>query len=90
VPRKHHIAYSELDGAGREPVLVGRGEFGSVYKTTYRAADVAFKRVKSEYISVERLEGFLSEARLFLELKPHPNVCSFLGICIEPFCIVTE
>lgn len=36
------------------------------------------------------LREFVAEAVLMADLKPHPHVVAFLGICLEPLCIVVE
>eukprot|EP01119_Soliformovum_irregulare_P024355 TRINITY_DN8712_c0_g1_i2.p1 TRINITY_DN8712_c0_g1~~TRINITY_DN8712_c0_g1_i2.p1 ORF type:complete len:723 (+),score=167.81 TRINITY_DN8712_c0_g1_i2:23-2191(+) len=70
--------------------LLGSGAYGVVYKAYWRNADVAIKQLKDEDVSNET---FLKEALQMKGLRPHVNVCKFLGVIMEenyPVSIVTE
>jgi hypothetical protein len=37
------------------------------------------------------MDEFLKEAGVMMNLRPHPNVVTFLGICVkQPLCIGTD
>jgi len=36
------------------------------------------------------LSDFINEAARMRDNRPHPNVVTLLGVCLSPFCIVTE
>eukprot|EP01119_Soliformovum_irregulare_P014326 TRINITY_DN391_c1_g3_i1.p1 TRINITY_DN391_c1_g3~~TRINITY_DN391_c1_g3_i1.p1 ORF type:complete len:549 (-),score=138.68 TRINITY_DN391_c1_g3_i1:16-1662(-) len=70
---------------------LGRGAFGVVYKAKWRNADCVVKQLSIQ--DEARIDTFWKEARHMIELRPHVNVCRFLGIVAEtnfPISIVTE
>jgi serine/threonine protein kinase len=36
------------------------------------------------------LEEFWKEATLLSKLRPHSNIVTFLGVCLQPFCVIFE
>jgi len=78
----------QLTISGRDLVLeevIGEGHFGKVYKGTWRGNTlVAVKSLKqSEHLSKQEIHQFTEEARLFMNVPPHPNIVQFLGLCFE-------
>ncbi len=82
--------------------VVGEGAFGKVYLGRWHETDVAIKLLSSlsalglpsagEASSNEVHEAIKTlerEVSLMVNMR-HPNVILFMGICPEPFCIVTE
>lgn len=69
---------------------LGEGNFGTVWKAQWRATTCAVKQVKKEKITQEDYEAFLNEAALMMKIPPHPNVTMLVGICEDPFCLITE
>eukprot|EP01119_Soliformovum_irregulare_P015014 TRINITY_DN4180_c0_g1_i1.p1 TRINITY_DN4180_c0_g1~~TRINITY_DN4180_c0_g1_i1.p1 ORF type:complete len:422 (-),score=133.24 TRINITY_DN4180_c0_g1_i1:19-1284(-) len=73
---------------------VGEGSFGCVYKARWRSSPVAVKEIsqKSSFDDEQAILAFKKEANTMRNLRPHPNVILFLGICVppDPICIVTE
>ncbi len=90
----HHIHllqnlfdYAEL----QFEIKLGEGSFGTVWKCKWRSSPVAVKQVKNDLkLSPKNLEEFLAEADLMRNMKQHRNVVSFLGLCEDPLCIITE
>jgi len=61
-------------------ILLGEGNFGQVYKGLWRGTTtVAVKILKN---TVNELEEFKKEAKLYAQLPPHPNIVQFLGITL--------
>jgi len=85
ISKKSEIPYSEITFEYE----LGRGSYGVVYKGSWRNQQVAVKKVIGE-LSDAQLEAFSAEADLLSNLRPHRNVVLFLGVCIEPLCIVIE
>jgi len=85
---RNTIPYTELDTSGSS--VVGKGAFGVVFSAYWRGQKVAVKEIKNEHISADDLKKFIEEAELMRNLKPHANVVLFLGVVMNPFCIVTE
>jgi len=78
------IKSSEID----EGEKLGEGQFGVVYKGLWRNAPVIVKKIKLE--DEQSRKEFLEEAKLIKQIRPHPNVVQFLGVCEEPLMIVNE
>lgn len=58
---------------------------------SYHRSDVAIKELRRERAGLSDLQKFLREAALMVQMRPHVNCVSFLGMCIEPkTVIVTE
>ena len=64
--------------------------FGVVYKGRYKGQIVAIKEINGNIINEKEIECFLQEAELMRTLPKHPNIVNFIGICAQPFCLVTE
>jgi len=86
---KFIIEYSELTFDQE----IGRGNFGAVFKGTWRGGEVAIKLLlEKENLTEKEYEEFRSEAFLMCNLRPHVNVVQFLGMTVapNPQCIVSE
>eukprot|EP01114_Cavostelium_apophysatum_P012751 TRINITY_DN2924_c0_g3_i1.p1 TRINITY_DN2924_c0_g3~~TRINITY_DN2924_c0_g3_i1.p1 ORF type:complete len:566 (-),score=119.63 TRINITY_DN2924_c0_g3_i1:62-1759(-) len=71
---------------------IGSGAFGVVSKALYRNTYVAIKQlVNNGNITERHMADFITELQVMLNLKPHPNVVGFIGVCASPtFCLVIE
>ncbi len=72
--------------------LLGRGNYGEVYKGKYGQRDVAIKCMKTDNKSrVCNVDKFLDEAKIMRDLL-HKNIVRLYGVCTqeEPIFIVTE
>eukprot|EP01114_Cavostelium_apophysatum_P021359 TRINITY_DN7435_c0_g1_i2.p1 TRINITY_DN7435_c0_g1~~TRINITY_DN7435_c0_g1_i2.p1 ORF type:complete len:454 (-),score=55.97 TRINITY_DN7435_c0_g1_i2:124-1485(-) len=85
IQTKFDMEYSELS-VGKE---IGSGAYGTVFRGRWRETDVAIKVMKSN-IGIDQLKDFLKEADVMRTIRPHKNVVTFLGVCRDPLCIVTE
>jgi len=84
---KYHIRYGDLQIEAQ----LGEGAFGVVYKANYHLSPVAVKQLKNAGVmNPKQLDNMIKEALTMLSIQPHRNVVSFVGLCISPFCIVTE
>eukprot|EP01118_Nematostelium_gracile_P006220 TRINITY_DN2006_c0_g1_i2.p1 TRINITY_DN2006_c0_g1~~TRINITY_DN2006_c0_g1_i2.p1 ORF type:complete len:570 (+),score=96.57 TRINITY_DN2006_c0_g1_i2:39-1748(+) len=81
---KWNINYNEITIVKE----IGQGEFGVVYQGLWRNAKVVMKTVKLS--TDQAVADFYKEIQNLTKLRPHPNVCTFLGMCSDPLCIVTE
>lgn len=81
------IDFSELEIVG----IIGHGGFGEVYFAYLDGEAVAVKKLKFQQLTKRRLELFIKEMEVFLELE-HDNIVSFLGACtkIPNLAIVME
>jgi serine/threonine protein kinase len=82
---------------------IGEGSFGKVYLAKWRETTVAVKVLSNTGMSSSMeedeayqaqnntmlLEGLEKEAGLMASLR-HPNVVLYLGVCLNPPCVVTE
>eukprot|EP01087_Luapelamoeba_hula_P018988 TRINITY_DN6220_c0_g1_i1.p1 TRINITY_DN6220_c0_g1~~TRINITY_DN6220_c0_g1_i1.p1 ORF type:complete len:1407 (-),score=218.11 TRINITY_DN6220_c0_g1_i1:15-4235(-) len=70
---------------------IGRGQFGTVYRGTWRGAKVAVKRLHIEALKEGDVAQLRHEASLMSRLANHPNIVNFVGaVTISPhFCLVT-
>eukprot|EP01114_Cavostelium_apophysatum_P016079 TRINITY_DN4515_c0_g1_i1.p1 TRINITY_DN4515_c0_g1~~TRINITY_DN4515_c0_g1_i1.p1 ORF type:complete len:639 (-),score=66.90 TRINITY_DN4515_c0_g1_i1:490-2406(-) len=62
--------------------LIGTGQYGNVYKGTYKGKEVALKEVKAKSGHLDALEDIKKEATLNSYIPPHPNVVRFLGVSL--------
>ena len=73
--------------------LIGSGGFGSVYKGTWRSAEVAIKLMYGvfENENSRELENFAQEVTVLSRLH-HPHIIEFYGACLTPphVCLVEE
>jgi len=84
---KDLIQYQDLSLESK----IGEGGFGVVFKGTWRSSAVAIKQIKNGVtLTDSELAEFLKEAKLMRDLKLHPHVVSFFGLCANPLCIITE
>ncbi|MFW0786309.1 protein kinase [Gordonia sp. CPCC 206044] len=77
---------AELVAAGfDDPVLIGRGGFGAVYRCLQPALDrtVAVK-VMTDHLDDESLERFMREQRAMGRLSGHPNIVNILEVGATP------
>lgn len=82
--------------------IMKTGAFGVVYVAKWRGTHVAVKTIKGSLTSSE-LAAFKSETGVMSKLRPHKSIhffsyllinyadiVTFLGVCLNPLCIVTE
>jgi serine/threonine protein kinase len=72
--------------------IVGKGQYGEVYKGRCRGFEVAIKILITEnFTNADQLNAFKREVDTMSRIR-FPNVCLILGACTEPdyFCIVQE
>jgi serine/threonine protein kinase len=72
--------------------LVGKGNYGEVYRGKYGQRDVAIKCMKTDNkTSMSNVDKFLDEAKI-MKVFSHKNIVRLYGICTqeEPIFIVTE
>lgn len=72
--------------------LVGKGNYGEVYRGKYGQRDVAIKCMKTDGKSnMPNVDKFLEEAKI-MKVFSHKNIVRLYGICTqeEPIFIVTE
>mmetsp|Transcript_13371 Transcript_13371/g.22399 ORF Transcript_13371/g.22399 Transcript_13371/m.22399 type:complete len:711 (+) Transcript_13371:37-2169(+) len=77
--------------------VVGGGGFGQVWKGTWGGTPVAVKLLSNlcqntqQQLPDQLLQAFEEEVGMLAQLR-HPNICLFLGVCLEPpsYAIVTE
>jgi serine/threonine protein kinase len=75
--KKLLIPYKDL-GFTKE---IGAGSFGKVFIGEWRGVSVAIKM--NNRLSSKDAESFLSEAKLTLQLPPHPNVVQTFGVSLD-------
>eukprot|EP00727_Mastigamoeba_balamuthi_P005357 m51a1_g1482 putative sam-dependent methyltransferase (1464) ;mRNA; f:283082-290674 len=87
------VPFSEIqaDMASRP---IGVGNYGEVYKGTWRGQTVAVKIFLNQHVDRERVADFkeqFKEIALLGDLR-HPNVLLFMCACMDPphICMVTE
>ena len=59
-------------------------------KPSRRLSEVAIKQVKREIVNESLLSEFWGECGILSKLRPHVNIVQFLGVCLNPLCIITE
>jgi serine/threonine protein kinase len=71
--------------------LLGKGNFGQVFKGMCRGKIVAVKRLFQKELESKVLEEFRKEVAVLTHLR-HPNIILFMGACTEPgkLAMVTE
>ncbi|PRW32608.1 rRNA methyltransferase mitochondrial [Chlorella sorokiniana] len=79
--------------------LLGRGSFGRVYLATWRATPVAAKVLLADEAALTgsavelnqqaTTRQLLAEAQVMSAMR-HPNLVTFMGVCLLPPCILTE
>lgn len=72
--------------------LLGRGNYGEVYRGKYGQRDVAIKCMKTDNKNrVSNVDKFLDEAKIMRDLS-HKNIVRLYGVCTNegPILIVTE
>jgi serine/threonine protein kinase len=92
------IEYSDLTFTR----VIGEGAFGQVFLGRWHETDVAIKMLSSlsalglpsageasTNAAGEAIKTLEREVALMVNMR-HPNVILFMGICPDPFCIVTE
>jgi len=85
------ITFSELKLGD----VIGGGGFGQVWRARWKGTPVAVKvltgSAQAELVPKAVLEEFIAEINMLSGMR-HPNVCLFMGACLEPpnRAIVTE
>lgn len=72
---------------------IGEGSSGKVYKGKWKDLQVAIKKLKSadsEDGGSEISENMLLREVLKARKLKHPYVQFVYGVCLKPFCVVTE
>lgn len=55
----------------------------------YKGDNVAIKEINGDLVDEKGVEDFLKEAKMMKNLPKHPNILKYIGICVNPFCIIT-
>jgi hypothetical protein len=85
------IAFSELNLED----VIGGGGFGQVWRARWKGTPVAVKvltgSAQAETVPKAILEEFIAEINMLSGMR-HPNICLFMGACLEPpnRAIITE
>lgn len=81
------IPYNELQ-FGK---LLGKGSQGEVFRATWRASEVAVKKVDTRKVAPEIIDEFCQEAAILRRLR-HPALTLFMGVSLEHphLCIISE
>ena len=79
------IRWSEIEVDER----IGVGGFAIVYHGMYRGCEVAVKKLRVSRMSAKAIRDFHSEVVLMRALR-HPNIVIFMGLVMDPVCLVTE
>eukprot|EP00118_Oscarella_pearsei_P005157 m.23338 g.23338 ORF g.23338 m.23338 type:complete len:962 (+) comp28457_c0_seq2:26-2911(+) len=98
-----HMLFSDDDVTFKDEEdedVLGSGSFATVYKAKLKWADSVSdgKTVAAKVLTTgprlpkNTVKVFFKETSILLNLKPHPNIVKFYGICPNPkrFCIVLE
>lgn len=83
------INYFHLDINVKDKI--GEGNFGTVWKGYWRKAPCVVKKLKN-LEGDEALLDWEKEVNVLMNLRPHPNLITFLGVCMSPpnLALVTE
>jgi len=86
VPGPPEIVRDEIE----EGELIGKGQYGEVFRGRCRGYDVAIKVLKKRKTD-DQMQNFRREVEIMSRIR-FPNVCLLLGACTDPsyFCIVQE
>ena len=68
---------------------VGVGGFAVVYHGMYRGCEVAVKKLRVNRMSSKAIRDFSSEVMMLRTLR-HPNIVIFMGLVMNPVCLVIE
>ena len=79
------VEYSSLEIIQK----VGEGGFASVFYGTHDGKEIAIKKVDKNESLAECFPEFRKEVSLMAGLQ-HPNTVGLIGLCMQPFCIITE
>jgi serine/threonine protein kinase len=63
--------------------VIGEGTYGVVYEGVCRALPVAIKKPRKQTLDLAERDDILREIAVMSAIT-HPNVCLFLGACIQP------
>ncbi|PRP78865.1 hypothetical protein PROFUN_01038 [Planoprotostelium fungivorum] len=88
ISSKHKLQMNEFSDLRQ----IGQGAFGVVFSAKWRELHVAMKQLKNIHASEKELKEFVAEVEILQQLRPHPNVILFIGMCLppDPISIVTE
>jgi len=75
----------------KEDKVLGRGGFGVVYKAIWHGQIVAVKQIQEAMMELDEnwKQSFLSEMKMMARLR-HPNIVQLLGVCVNPYSLITE
>ena len=72
---------------------LGKGGFGTVWQCQFKNTTVAVKELDVEGMSsgeiASKFQEFCMEA-FYMSTLQHDNIVRLLGLCMSPFCLVTE
>jgi len=80
------IPYNELSlqkDSNNNPIQLGQGGFGRVYKGTWQGNDVAIKQLLINNPTDNSKKAFGQETQIMFQIR-HPNIMPLYGICLEP------
>ena len=72
-----------VDSLEFEPVVIGRGAYGEVYKARYETRVVAVKRTSPTCVSHEK-ENLREELDVLTHIGNHENIISVIGVVTSP------
>lgn len=70
-----------------DEIPLGEGSYGTVYRGLCYHMNVAIKLLDCSADNLD--EACLNEANILKDLR-HKNIVFFLGVCMDPPCIITE
>merc|ERR1712137_1343292 len=76
--RVQHLHSSDI----KKTRFLVKGRYGKVYKGKCRGSDVAIKVPINQKLTRSDVESLQKELRIMSDLQ-HPNVCLFMGACLE-------
>jgi len=79
--KKHKASYQISENEIELFEILGEGKFGMVFKGRWRGTTtVAVKVLKLGNVDSSQIKEFKEEAKLYAQLRPHPNIVQFLGV----------
>ena len=85
-----HLQHMSVEYSSLEIIQkVGEGGFASVFYGTHNGKEIAIKKIDKNESLAECFPEFRKEVSLMAGLQ-HPNTVGLIGLCMQPFCIITE